>query len=194
MLSPRASALTNVTRNLFASQAIQNGEASETPRDDALGIEPEPPIQVPDAADEAPTANQTVTFDLDLPNSLVAAAPVAPMQGTRSRTAGTSSRRGTRSRAAGTSSLHEPPLPPLPPLEPPLPVPDADTAAAANNLVAANDGGGIPNQDAIALPWQDFSRLIVKDLKVQCRMRGLPVSGLKQELIDRLNDYHGVDP
>ena len=129
-----------------------------------------------------------------LPNSLVAAAPVAPMQGTRSRTAGTSSRRGTRSRAAGTSSLHEPPLPPLPPLEPPLPVPDADTAAAANNLVAANDGGGIPNQDAIALPWQDFSRLIVKDLKVQCRMRGLPVSGLKQELIDRLNDYHGVDP
>jgi hypothetical protein len=73
-------------------------------------------------------------------------------------------------------------------------VPDADTAAAANNLVAANDGGGIPNQDAIALPWQDFSRLIVKDLKVQCRMRGLPVSGLKQELIDRLNDYHGVDP
>jgi hypothetical protein len=56
---------------------------------------------VPDAADEAPPANRTVTFALDLPNSLVAAAPVAPMQGTRSRTAGTSSRQGTRSRAAG---------------------------------------------------------------------------------------------
>ena len=181
MLSPRASALTNVTRNLFASQAIQNGEASETPRDDALGIEPEPPIQVPDAADEAPPANRTVTFALDLPNSLVAAAPVAPMQGTRSRTAGTSS--------------HEPPLPPLPPPEPPLPVPDAALALEppANNLVAANDDGGIPNQDAIALPWQDFTRLRVIDLKEQCRMRGLPVSGRKHELIGRLNHYHGVD-
>jgi len=135
MLSPRASStLHNVTRNLFARQAIQNGEARETPRQngpasgqvprddafheaptpplpplppleprgDALVIEPEPPIQVPDAADEAPLANRTVTFALDLlPNSLVAAAPVAPMQGTRSRTAGTSSRQGTRSRAAG---------------------------------------------------------------------------------------------
>ena len=191
MLSPRASALTNVTRNLFASQAIQNGEASETPRDDALGIEPEPPIQVPDAADEAPPANRTVTFALDLLNNVVAAAPVAPMQGTRSRTAGTSS--------------HEPPLPPLPPLEPPLPplpppepplpVPDAALALEppANNLVAANDDGGIPNQDAIALPWQDFTRLRVIDLKEQCRMRGLPVSGRKHELIGRLNHYHGVD-
>ena len=108
MLSPRASStLKNVTRNLFARQAIQNGEARETPRQngpasgqvprddafheaptpplpplppleprgDALVIEPEPPIQVPDAADEAPRANQTVTFALDLPNSLVAAAP-----------------------------------------------------------------------------------------------------------------------
>jgi hypothetical protein len=81
-------------------------------------------------------------------------------------------------------------------------LPDADTAAAANqrvtfdleppanNLVAAI---GIPNQDAIALPWQDFTRLIVIDLREQCRMRGLPVSGRKQELIDRLNEYHGVD-
>ena len=96
-----------------------------------------------------------------------------------------------------------PPLPPLPPLEPPLPVPDADTAAnqrvtfelepPANDLVAANDDGGIPNQDAIALPWQDFTRLIVRDLREQCRMRGLPVSGRKQELIVRLNGYHGVD-
>ena len=106
MLSPRASALTNVTRNLFASQAIQNGEASETPRDDALGIEPEPPIQVPDAADEAPPANRTVTFALGLSNSLVAAAPVAPMQGTPSHTSGTSSRQGTPSASTtGTSSL-----------------------------------------------------------------------------------------
>ena len=86
-----------------------------------------------------------------------------------------------------------PPEPPLPPLEPPLPVPDADTAAAANNLVAANDDGGIPNQDAIALPWQDFTRLRVRDLREQCRMRGLPKSGRKQELIVRLNGYHGVD-
>jgi len=145
MLSPRASStLHNVTRNLFARQAIQNGEARETPRQngpasgqvprddafheaptpplpplppleprgDALVIEPEPPIQVPDAADEAPPANRTVTFALDLPNSLVAAAPVAPMQGTRSRTAGpapsraSSSRQGTPSASTtGTSSL-----------------------------------------------------------------------------------------
>ena len=136
MISPRASsALNNVTRNLFAArQAIQTGEARETPRQngpasgqvprddafheaptpplpplppleprgDALVIEPEPPIQVPDAADEAPPANRTVTFALDLLNNVVAAAPDAPMQGTRSRTAGSSSRRGTPSRASSS--------------------------------------------------------------------------------------------
>ena len=128
MLSPRASStLNNVTRNLFAKQAIQNGPASgQVPRDDAfheaplpplplppleprgdaLVIEPEPSIQVPNADAEAPAANRVVTFALGLSNSLVAAAPVAPMQGTPSHTSGTSSRQGTPSASTtGTSSL-----------------------------------------------------------------------------------------
>lgn len=75
-----------------------------------------------------------------------------------------------------------------------------DAAAAANDLVVApdeggleeeennNEGGGLANPPGI--PRQDFSGLRVVELKVECRMRGLQVSGRKNELIGRLNDYY----
>ena len=75
-----------------------------------------------------------------------------------------------------------------------------DAAAAANDLVVApdeggleeeednNEGGGLANPPDI--PWQNFSDLRVVELRVECQRRGLQVSGLKNELIGRLNDYY----
>ena len=163
MISPRASsALNNVTRNLFAArQVIQHGSASddtndvevphETPRDDAfheaptpplpplpplephvdafvdaLGIGPEPSIQVPNA-------EKRVTFALE---------------------------------------------PPIQNAEAPAPTPAPNQEEQGNN------------EDSPPYPWQDFTRLKVLQLKAQCRKRNLHVSGLKNELIDRLNDYY----
>ena len=162
MISPRASsALNNVTRNLFAArQVIQHGSAS----DDTNAVEVPRETPRDDAFHEAPTPPLPTLPPLEPHvDAFVDALCIGPEPSIQVPNA---EKRVTFA------------------LEPPIKNAEAPAPTPAPNKEEQN------NEDSPPYPWQDFTRLKVLQLKVQCRKRNLHVSGLKNELIDRLNDYY----